>query len=167
MTDAELRNQERILESIREELKEVYRFRKDTVIGVNARYSAILVGRSGWVIAVAPVIRPSFTPPFRTVDIRISRISKYLNSDSLINNGLMLIAAGVAFLALRSYMGDPKVYLYKWIFVAGFLALMSILVPLSLREKKDNEKVFPPSETEHLRNRLKLTLEEVLKRSDN
>lgn len=139
---------------MKEELEDVYRGRQGTVLQL--RGPSILLSRSGRTLMVTASIREQWEGP-GAVDVRVSRLPEF-DGNQIINSLVMLLVAAVGILFWRSHVGDANVDLYRWIIIAVFAVIIVTLLAVAHRDRKDSERVFPESEVERLRTRLKLRI---------
>jgi hypothetical protein len=147
----------RVMETVQEELRDIYRDRQDTALQV--RSTGIKLSRAGRGILVEPAV--GGTRGGSGFDIRIVRLSNALDGERVKNNLTVILVVGVIFFAWLDHSGVPDVKLYVSISLAVLFAVMVILIAIAQRDRKENEKVFSQSEVERLRTRLKLRLNEL------
>jgi hypothetical protein len=147
----------RALETVQEELRDIYRDRQDTALQVWS--AGIKLSRAGRGILLTLAV--SGTRGGSGLDIRIVRLSNALDGERIKNTVTVLLVVGVIVLAWLDHIGDPHVTLYATISIAVFIAVMGIMIAIAQRDRKENEKVFSQSEVERLRTRLNLRLEKI------
>jgi hypothetical protein len=147
----------RALETVQEELRDIYRDRQDTALQVWS--TGIKLSRAGRGILVTFAVSGTRGGP--GYDIRIVRLSNALDGERIKNTVTILLVVGVIVLAWLDHIGDPHVKLYATISMAVFIVFMGIMIAIAQRDRKENEKVFSQSEVERLRTRLNLRLDEL------
>jgi hypothetical protein len=139
---------------MKEELEDVYPGGRGTVLRVKGQ--SILLARSGRILKVMASFR-EISEGADAVDVTVHRVQNF-DGNGIINSFLMLVAAGVGIFIWRSHVGDTHIELYKWIMAAVVVVLGGCMYLVALRDWKDSEGVFPESEVERLRTRLKLRI---------